>query len=57
MKYSFNLDELSIIDRILEINNVNIQDLDVSNYVVDNNIEIINLFKEKLLLSEQRMAL
>lgn len=57
MKYSFNLDESSIIDRILEINNVDFSDLDVSNFVVDKNIDVVDNFKEKLLSKKDKRFL
>lgn len=50
MKYIFNEDiNLSITDRILELNNITKKDLDVSNFKVDYNLKVINEFKEKLL--------
>lgn len=50
MKYIFNEDtNKSIADRILELNNVTKQDIDVSNFNVDYNLDILNKFKDKLL--------
>lgn len=49
MKYAFNVKDKPIIDRILEINNTNLSELDVTDFKVDTDIDIINEFKEKLL--------
>ena len=50
MKYIFNEDlNKGIVDRILQLNSVTKVDIDVSNFKVDYNLDIINSFKEKLL--------
>lgn len=50
MKYVFDEDYNSTIeDRILRINNITYSDIDISNFSVDYNIEIINKFKELIL--------
>lgn len=50
MKYVFNEDfNLSIADRILELNSLTKKDLDISNFKVDYNLSIINEYKQKLL--------
>jgi len=50
MKYIFNEDfDKSIEERILEINNVSKSDIDVSNFEIDYDLDILIDFKEKLL--------
>ena len=54
MKYRINKDNLSLVERICNINNVDINNLDVSNFEVDYNQEIINEFKNKLLSNSDK---
>ena len=49
MKYLIEKSDRPIVERILEINHVCLKQLDVSNFVVDKNIEVLESFKEKLL--------
>ena len=49
MKYKFNEDNISLIERICKINNINPIDLDVSSFIVDKDIEVLNRFKDTLL--------
>lgn len=50
MKYVFNEDlDKSIEERILQLNNISKQDLDVSNFEIDKDLDIVNKFKDKLL--------
>lgn len=50
MKYIFNEDyNLSLKDRILQLNKIDYKSLDVSNFNVNYNLNIIKEFKEKLL--------
>lgn len=49
MKYIFNEDDSkSLEERILELNNTTLEKLDISNFKIDLNINVINNFKEKL---------
>ena len=50
MRYIFNEDlNKSIEDRILQLNNINANNLDVSNFQIDKDIEAIESFKNKIL--------
>ena len=49
MNYTINNDNKPIIERILSINNINETDLDVSNFNVDEHIEVIDKFKQELI--------
>lgn len=50
MKYIFNEDlDSSLTERILALNNVKKESLDVSNFEIDYSLPILNSFKEKLL--------
>ena len=50
MKYIFNEDlNKSVEDRILQLNNISKEDLDVTDFKIDKDIEVINRFKDKLL--------
>lgn len=52
MKYLINNDTKDIVDRILDINHVRLEDLDVSNFFVDYNNQLLIDFKEKLLQNQ-----
>ena len=55
MKYIFNEDNTkSITERILQINNIDKKDLDISNFNVDYDLEIVNSFNEKLLSNKDK---
>ena len=55
MRYIFNEDlDKSIEERILQLNNVEKQDIELSNFEIDYNLEIINRFKEKLLSDKDK---
>lgn len=50
MKYLFDEDiNKSLTDRILKLNNLNKESIDITNFRVDYSLDIINSFKEKLL--------
>ena len=58
MKYIFNEDsQIDIVDRVLKQNGVTKQDLDVTNFEVDYNIQVINDFKEALLSNKDKSFL
>ena len=57
MKYIYDESNLSIIDRICQINNIDYDQLDVSEFKPDYNLEILNEFKEILLLNKDKKFL
>lgn len=57
MKYTFNKLDNSIVDKILEINNVELKDLDVSKFEIDEDLEIINIFKKKIFENKDKKFL
>lgn len=55
MKYVFNEDNnTSITDRILQINNVTKEDLDISRFHINYQLDVLNEFKDKLLSYKDR---
>ena len=57
MNYLINEDNLSITDRILKINDISKDKLDVSSFFIDEDIEIVNRFKEGLLENKDKKFL
>ena len=49
MNYLMNRDNLSYLERVAQINNIDPEKLDVSGFIVDKDIEILNEFTKKLL--------
>ena len=49
MSYRFNTANSAIIDRVCEINNISAQNLDISNFKPDYEIDLLKDFKEKIL--------
>lgn len=55
MKYIFNEDlNKTVEERILELNKISKEDLDVSDFKIDKDIEVINRFKDKLLSNKDK---
>lgn len=55
MKYIFNEDNTkSVTEKILQINNVTYDDLDISNFIVDYNLDIVKAFIDKLLSNKDK---
>lgn len=58
MMYRFNDDNTSLLDRLCKINNVDASNLDISDFNKNENIKIIDDFKELLLsLKDKRFLL
>ena len=54
MKYIFNDEDLSLVDRLCSINNVNSEDLDVSAFEPDYDLEILKKVYEELLSDKDK---
>jgi len=57
MIYNYNLDDSSIVDRILSINNATAEQIDVSNFHIDENIQIVEDFKKAILTNKDKRFL
>jgi len=57
MKYLYNEEQDSIINRILKINNVELNKLDVSDFTLDFDLPILKEFKDKLLALKDKRFL